>query len=100
MTSISLTPDDRNTLLDHYRSDPDPQVRLRPHTALLLAQGYPWAVIAAVLFPSPDTIARWQRRFAAGGVDAVFGRPRGRRRSPAWAWAAVVVAWVLARRPA
>jgi transposase len=100
MTSISLSPDDRNTLLDHYRSDPDPQVRLRAHILLLLAQGYTWALITAVLFTSPDTIARWQRRFAAGGVGAVLGRPRGRRRSSAWAWAAVVVAWVLTRRPA
>jgi transposase len=100
MTSIPLTEDQRNTLLDHYRRDPDPQVRLRAHILLLLAAGYPWATIAAVLFTSPATIARWKRRFDAGGVDEVLGRPRGRPRSAAWAWAAVVVAWVLARRPA
>lgn len=99
MTSISLTADDRNTLLHHYRSDPDPQVRLRAHILLLLADGYPWALITAVLFTSPDTIARWSRRFQHGGVDEVLGRPRGRRRSAAWAWVAVVVAWVLTRRP-
>jgi putative transposase len=99
MSSISLTPDERNTLLDYYRRDPDPQVRLRAHILLLLAEGYAWATIAAVLFTAPDTIARWKRRFEQGGVGAVVGRPRGRRRSAAWAWAAVVVLWVLARRP-
>jgi putative transposase len=99
MTSIRLSESDRNTLLDHYRADPDPQVRLRAHILLLLAQGYAWATIAAVLFTSPDTIARWKRRFEQGGV-AVLGRPRGRRPASAGAWAAVVVAWVLSRRPA
>src|SRR5205085_632409 len=66
----------------------------------LLADGYAWATIAAVLFTSPDTIARWKGRFERGGVKEVLGRPRGRKRSAAWAWAAVVVAWVLTRRPA
>jgi putative transposase len=100
MTSIRLTAGDRNALLDHYRRDPDPQVRLRAHILLLLADGHPWATITAVLFTSPDTIARWKRRFQRGGVEAVLGRPRGRKRSAAWVWAAVVVAWVLTRRPA
>jgi putative transposase len=99
MTSIRLSAEDRNALLDHYRRDPDPQVRLRAHILLLLADGYSWATITAVLFTSPDTIARWKRRFERGGVADVLGRPRGRRRSAAWAWAAVVVLWVLARRP-
>src|SRR5262245_6640666 len=100
MGSIRLTGDQRNTLLDYYRADPDPQVRLRAHILLLLAQGHAWATIAAVLFTSPATIARWKRRFEAGGVDEVVGRARGRRRSAAWAWAAAVVAWVLTWRPA
>src|SRR5262249_57783074 len=85
MTSIRLSEDDRNTLLDHYRADPDPQVRLRAHILLLLAGGYPWATVAAVLFTSPDTIARWKRRFEQGGVAAVLGRPRGPRPVAAWA---------------
>jgi hypothetical protein len=62
-------------------------VRLRAHILLLL-------------FTSPATIARWRRRFEAGGVDEVVGRARGRRRSAAWAWAAAVVTWVLTWRPA
>ena len=100
MTSIRLTAEDRKALLDHYRRDPDPQVRLRAHILLLLAGGYSWATITAVLFTSPDTIARWKGRFEAGGVAEVLGRPRGRKRSPAWAWAAAVVVWVLTPRPA
>jgi putative transposase len=100
MTSIRLTEGQRNRLLVHYRSNPDPRVRLRAHLVLLLAEGYAWATIAAVLFTSPNTIARWQQRFTAGGVDALLGRPRGPRRSAAWGWAALVVAWVLTRRPA
>lgn len=100
MTSITLTADDRNTLLDHCRRDPDPQVRTRAHILLLLAGGYPWATIAAVLFTSPDTIARWKRRFESGGVGEVLGRPRGRKRSWVHAWAAVAVRWVLELAPA
>jgi transposase len=99
VTSIRLTADQRNDLLDHYRADPDPQVRLRAHIILLLADGHTWGTVTAVLYTSPATIARWKGRFQAGGADAVFGRPRGRRPSAAWAWAAVVVAWVLARAP-
>src|SRR5262245_18598611 len=99
MASIRLTGAQRNDLLDHYRTDPDPQVRLRAHVLLLLADGHTWAAITAVLFTSPGTIARWKGRFEAGAVDEVLGRPRGRRRSAAWAWAAVVVVWVLCRRP-
>ena len=99
MTSIRLTEADRKQLLDRYRTDPDPQVRLRAHILLLLGGGYTWAAIAAVLFTAPATIGRWKRRFERGGADAVLGRPRGRKRSAAWSWAAVVVAWVLARQP-
>jgi transposase len=99
VTSIRLSADERNTLLHHLRRDPDPQVRLRAHILLLLALGYSWATVTTVLFTSPDTIARWSRRFRRGGVDEVLGRPRGRGRSAAWAWVAVVVAWVLTRRP-
>src|SRR5262249_26079092 len=36
-TIIRLTGDRRNTLVDYYRSDPDPQVRLHAHILLLHA---------------------------------------------------------------
>jgi transposase len=99
MTSIRLTADERKELLELYRRHPDPRVGRRAHLLLLLAQGYTWATVAAVLFASPDTLARWRRRFESGGVGEVLGRPRGRRRSAAWAWVTTVVLWVLTRRP-
>src|SRR5215212_6437868 len=99
MPSILLTPADRQTLLDHYRRSADPQVRLRAHILLLLAAGYPWAMVSAVLFCSPSTINLWSRRFRAEGVSTVLGRPRGRRRSGVHAWAVVVVRWVLSFSP-
>src|SRR5262249_31544308 len=45
------------------------------------------------------TISRWKRRLEAEGVDAVLGRPPGRRRAGIHVWAAVVVRWVLALSP-
>src|SRR5213080_1588450 len=92
--SIRLTGDERNTLLDCYRSDPDPQLRLRAHIILLLAHGLPWAALAAVLFCSSRTIARWKARFQQGRVEDLLGRPRCAAR-----WAAVVVGWVTAQTP-
>jgi transposase len=100
VSSIRLTPADRNTLLAQYRRSADPDVRHRAHLLLLLDAGHPWATIAAVLFCSMSTLSRWKRRFEAEGVDAVLGRPPGRRRSRAHAWAAVVVRWVLTLSPA
>lgn len=86
-------------LLDHYRRAADPDVRLRAHILLLLADGHPWATISAVLFCSASTISRWKRRFGREGVDAVLGRPRGRRRSGVHIWASLVVRWVLTLSP-
>jgi transposase len=99
VTSIRLTSAERQTLLDHYRRAADPGFRLRAHILLLLDAGFPWATICAVLFCSLDTISRWKRRFEAEGVDAVLGRPRGRRRSGVHVWASLVVRWVLTLSP-
>jgi transposase len=66
---------------------------------LLLDAGHSWATISAVLFCSLSTISRWKRRFEAEGADAVYGRPRGRRRSGIHLWAIVVVRWVLTLSP-
>jgi len=97
--SITLTEDERNALLDHYRADPDPALHLRAHIILLLAGGYPWATITAVLFCSSQTVARWQQRFADGRVEALLGKPRGRPRRLAASWAALVTGWVLDKTP-
>jgi putative transposase len=94
-----LTPAQRQYLFDHYRRSADPNIRHRAHILLLLDSGHPWATIAAVLFCSTSTISRWQRRFEAEGVDAVLGRPPGRRRSGVHVWAAIVVRWVLTLSP-
>jgi putative transposase len=100
MPSIHLTPADRQALFDHYRRSIDPGVRLRSHIMLLLADGHPWSTISAVLFCSASTISRWKPRFEKEGVDAVFGRPRGRKRSGIHIWATLVVRWVLTLSPA
>src|SRR5438105_1845564 len=97
--SIQLTADERNTLLDCYRSDPDPQLRLRAHIVLLLAAGYTWAVVTAVLFCSRRTIARWKGRFHAGRVEALLGRPRGAPARLGLRWVQVLVGWVTAQTP-
>src|SRR6516162_7069203 len=97
--SIQLTADERNTLLDHYRADPDSQLRLRAHIILLLAQGLSWAAIAAVLFCSSRTIARWKRAFQYGRVDGLCGRRRGAPARLTPGWVAVMVGWVTALTP-
>ena len=80
--SLSLKAAQRSHLLRVYRRHPNPQARLRAHILLLLAEGYSWGAIAAVLFTSPSTIARWKEQFEAGGVDALRGRQLGA--SPLW----------------
>jgi putative transposase len=99
MPSIRLTPADRNTLLAHSRRSADPAVRHRAHALLLLADGYTWATVAAVLYCSASTRSRWAGRFRADGVDAVRGRPVGRPRSTIHRWATLVVRWVLTFSP-
>ena len=76
-STIALSSQQRNALLDSYRSDPDPQLRLRAHIVLLLAAGYTWAVVTAVLFCSRRTIARWKGRFHAGRVEVDDASRRG-----------------------
>src|SRR5262245_7681562 len=97
--SIALGADDRNALLDTYRRDLDPAVRLRAHIVLLLADGYPWTTIAAVLFTSASTISRWQRHYRHGGLEALRGRRPGRRPRAAAFWIAVTVRWVTEQTP-
>src|SRR5262245_48132951 len=98
-STIVLSDDERKSLLGLYRHSPEPEVSHRAHIVLLLARGYPWASIAAILFTSSSTIARWQRRFHQGGVAALAGQPRGRRPRFCWHWAALVVGWVSERSP-
>jgi putative transposase len=98
-STIVLAADERKALLGLYRRGTDPEVSRRAHVLLLLGDGFSWGIIAAVLFTSPSTIARWQSRFQEGGIAALAGRPSGRRPWFGWQWAAVVVGWVSGRSP-
>src|SRR5919197_6110230 len=99
-SSISLASHERNVLLEFYRSPYSrPHLRLRAHIILLLADGHPWATIAAVLFCSTRTIGRWQQRFQASRLHGLHDRPRGPKPPLAASWAAVVVAWATVLTP-
>jgi transposase len=98
--SITLSPDERNTLLDYYRSPVhDPELRLRAHILLLLADGHTWANIALFLYCSTRTIARWKQRFQQGRLDALLSQPRGPKPVLAACWADIVVHWVTESTP-
>ena len=101
--SIVLRGGQRKRLLALYRADPDPHVRLRSHLVLLLADGYAWAAVAAVLFCSTATIARWKRRFEHGGADALLDDRRGRPESACGPvggiWVTTVIRWATKRTP-
>ncbi len=92
--TITLTAHERKALLRLYRRPTDPDAGRRAHIILLLADGYPWVTIAAILFTAASTIARWQHRFLDAGLDGLAGQRPGRRPRPCWHWAAVVVRWV------
>src|SRR5690242_15264308 len=92
--SIVLRGGQRNALLSLYRQHPDSAVRLRAHIILLLAAAQPWSLIAAVLFCSSATIARWQKVFVAGGVQALQTAGRGRRKVLGSVFLALVLEWV------
>ena len=97
--SVSLGRADRKRLLEIYRRSPDSAVRLRAHIILLLSDGFAWATIAAVLFCSTRTIARWKRRFEGGGLDALLPENRGRRRSVSDWIITTMMGWVMASTP-
>src|SRR5262249_38983287 len=95
--SIRLRAAERKAALQALRRGTDPEDRLRAHILLLLDAGHPWALIVAVLFTSTATINRWRRRYLAGGLAAVLGRPT--RSAGRW-WAALVIRWVTTLAPA
>jgi hypothetical protein len=57
-STIVLSADERKALLHLYRRSGDPGIARRAHIILLLAAGWAWATVAAVLFTSASTIAR------------------------------------------
>src|SRR5687768_10971178 len=98
-STITLSWEERKTLLDLYQRAATPAVAHRAHILLLLDDGYAWDTIAAVLFTSTSTIARWQRRFLADGLDALAGTRPGRRPFFASFWMDLVVSWVTTCTP-
>jgi putative transposase len=96
---IVLSADERNTLLEYYRNQTDPDLRLRAHILLLLADGHTWSLITTVLFCSSRTIARWHQRFQAQGVLGLFGQARGA--PPRWGshWISLVIGWFTTSSP-
>lgn len=101
--SVVLRGAQRKRLLELYRKEVNPAVRLRAHLILLLADGHPWSLVCAVLFCSTATVARWRGRFERGGVAALVEETRGRKATlggPLDVWVCTVVRWVLKRTPA
>jgi putative transposase len=96
---LTLTASQRDELLQTYRKDSDPELRFRAHIILLLADGYRWDTIEAMLFCSSRTVDRWLKRFEAGGVDGLTGRKRGRPFRFGVGWVAVAVGWVTTKTP-
>jgi putative transposase len=97
--SISLSPEQRASLLDRYRKDPEPEVRFRAHILLLLDDGHPWTTVASLLFCSSRTIDRWVKRFAAEGLEGLGGHKPGRPFRLSADWVKVVVGWVTEKAP-
>ena len=97
--TISLNLDLRKTLLDYLRKSSDPQLRLRAHIILLLADGHSWSLITAVLYCSSRTISRWKSRFEQGGLDALLGLPRGPGVFFGIRWAQLAAHWVTRLTP-
>jgi putative transposase len=98
-STISLSAGERNALLEHLRKSPDPQLRLRAHIVLLLADGHTWGLITAVLYCSSRTVARWKGRFEQGGVEALLGLPKGSGAFFGARWAQLAAHWVTKRTP-
>jgi putative transposase len=97
--SIRLSPEQRASLLDRYRKDPEPEVRFRAHILLLLDDGHPWTTVASLLFCSSRTIDRWVKRFAAEGLEGLGGHKPGRPFRLSADWVKVVVGWVTEKAP-
>jgi transposase len=53
----------------------------RARVILLLAEGTPYRVVAEKLGCSQTTVGLWRRRFLEGGLEGLYGRHRGSRKS-------------------
>ena len=98
-STISLSHDERNTLLDYFARSPNPELRQHHHIILLLAEGHAWLLITAVLFCSSRTVARWKNRFEQGRVPALLGLPVGSRPFFSLRWGELALEWVTKHTP-
>ena len=84
--TISLTPEERQTLLAWQRSTTIPSgVSRRAQMILLVADGVAITDIAATVGISRRFVYKWAQRFLAQGVAGLVDRPgrgRGRARGP------------------
>src|SRR5512135_1388241 len=96
---FSLTATQHDELLTIYRKDPDPELRFRGHIILLLAEGYSWDTIEAMLFCSSRTVDRWLQRFQSEGIARLTGRQRGPPCRFGLGWFAILVSWVTPKTP-
>jgi len=65
---------ERKKLLSYYRRHPSPDVRLRAHVLLMLADGRSWREIRSIDFVSYDTIAHFKDRFIGHRMDSLLGK--------------------------
>ena len=78
MTSIALTPPQRQMLIRQMRRETQPSRRLRMHIVLLFSEGHSPSQIARVLYCSRTTVYTISRRFAQTGEGAFADqKPRG-----------------------
>jgi len=101
--TITLRGGQRKALLEMYRKDPDPSVRVRAQVILLLSGGHTWALVATVMFCSTATIARWKGHFEREGVAGLRAERRGRRERASGPWGLrmkAVLRWALRVSPA
>ena len=61
----------RKRLMEMVRRHPHPAVRLRAHIMLLLEDGWSGSSVQSALYRSSRTIDRWEKRFEAGGLEAL-----------------------------
>ena len=82
--SITLTPDERETLLTWQRSTTIPVGRARRgQIMLLLADGMPVVQIADTVGVTHRVVYKWAQRFLQDGLEGLADKPgRGHRRMP------------------
>jgi putative transposase len=93
--SIALSPPDRKTLLQAYRSASGPSSR-RAHIVLLAADGWSVRDVRRATFASFDFISHALRLYRRHGVDGVL---RDEPPHPLPGWAKRIADWVANRTP-